>query len=194
MLANAFSLNMLPLGAAALVSIVEVSQTEVADLVRAGLPSCIGHQATADVLSTVLGVPVACRRDTVTIVEGSPLYVAQYVGDRLPEGATTLPNGARFVFLRVSIVTRAMEDAIDGADSVLRLDDPSYAARGATMDALKAATGIPERSIPDGLVDAAVTAIRGGATVWSVASGLIPQEGSAMAHRVSDAACRIVYR
>jgi hypothetical protein len=89
-LLNAFSLQMLgelPLG---------FTVSEVAEL-PAGLESAIGHADTA----RVLGVPMA--RINVTLNRGDVAYVAQLMGGRLPEGATTLPEGFSFKFMRVEV-------------------------------------------------------------------------------------------
>lgn len=62
-----------------------------------GLVSAIGHQDTAN----VLGVPM--NRVNVTLSKGDVAYIAQLQGGRLPEGATTLPSGFTFKFIKVSI-------------------------------------------------------------------------------------------
>lgn len=59
--------------------------------------SVIGH---AD-LAAVLKLPA--NRETVTLVPGDVLYVAQYKGDRLAEGATLLPPGATVEWLKVTV-------------------------------------------------------------------------------------------
>ena len=89
-IANAFSLSMV----------------EAADLPRVRFESCarpertiangrfvsaVGHADTA----ALLGVP--CNRVSVKLAQfGDWLYIAQYKGPRLPEGTTTLPEGASF--------------------------------------------------------------------------------------------------
>lgn len=97
-LVNAFSIQML--SGPATVRFDEIDTTEVpADVV-----SAIGHADTAAVLSDLLGFPVSMNRMNVTLDENTELYVAQLVGGRLPEGATTLPEGYRFRFYRVTMV------------------------------------------------------------------------------------------
>ena len=97
-LTNAFSIQMLQKGG--LVRFEEIDATEVpADVV-----SAVGHADTANVLSDLLGFPVSMNRAFVTLDENTELYVAQLVGGRLPEGATTLPEGFGFKFYRVTIV------------------------------------------------------------------------------------------
>lgn len=89
-LLNAFSLQMLkdfPCN----VTINEVN--ELPD----GLESVVGHQDTANVLG------VACNRVNVALEKGDTCYVAQLQGGRLPEGSTTLPDGFKFKFLKVTI-------------------------------------------------------------------------------------------
>ena len=87
---NAFSLQMLTSFNAS----VNVQKVEgfPADAV-----SVVGHQDTANVLG------VAFNRVSVKLNQGDVLYVAQVVGGRLPEGATTLPEGFRMEFLKVEV-------------------------------------------------------------------------------------------
>lgn len=90
-LLNSFSLQMLrefP---------CEVRFTEVEELPR-NLRSAIGHADTAE----VLGVPM--NRVNVTFQRGETAYVAQLQGGRLPEGATTLPEGFYFKYFKVEIL------------------------------------------------------------------------------------------
>ena len=70
-----------------------------ADFIR----SAVGHADTAAVLGDVLGVPVPCNRVTVTLRPGDSAIVGQYIGPRLPEGATALPEGATIKWLMVSV-------------------------------------------------------------------------------------------
>ena len=58
------------------------------------LASAIGHVDTAKLLSGILGFYLPPNRVNVNLQIGDHLLVAQYVGLRLPEGATTLPEGA----------------------------------------------------------------------------------------------------
>jgi len=59
--------------------------------------SIVGHED----LAKVLGVPF--NRQSVKLLPGDRLYVAQYYGERLPEGCTTLPLGAKIVWVCVQI-------------------------------------------------------------------------------------------
>lgn len=89
-LLNAFSLQMISEFPA------NVKFEEV-DTIPNGLVSAIGHQDTAN----VLGVPM--NRVNVSLSKGDVAYIAQLQGGRLPEGATTLPNGFTFKFIKVSV-------------------------------------------------------------------------------------------
>ena len=71
---------------------------------KADSTSVVGHPDTAAVLSSLLGKIVDFNRVSVKLESGSILYVAQLEGGRLPEGATTLPEGASFKFVRVTIL------------------------------------------------------------------------------------------
>ena len=105
-IANAFSLNMLDL---------EVGTTDLQicpaspDVIRqeieeeGGFTSVVGHADTATVFSSLLGLDVPTNRATFTLEEGVTLFVGQYKGPRLPEGATTLPEGAKVEWAMVTI-------------------------------------------------------------------------------------------
>ena len=99
-LANAFSLQMLDLSKAISVDIVPVTKEEVA---ASGFESVVGHQDTANVLATLLGVEVPMQRVSVRLESSDILYVAQVTGGRLPEGATALPEGVKLTFVKVSL-------------------------------------------------------------------------------------------
>ena len=97
---NAFSLDMI-VGDADII-VREISRTMAASL-AAHCPSAVGHADTAAVFSSVLGVTVPCNRATVAIKEGDLALVGQYSGPRLPEGATSLPEGAAIKWLVVGV-------------------------------------------------------------------------------------------
>ena len=93
-LGNAFSLQMLQNWTTAN---VEVKTSTLSEAVSFGVYSVIGHQDLAD----ILGVPM--NRENLTLNEEDTLYVAQYIGDRLPEGVTTLPKDATIKFFKIKI-------------------------------------------------------------------------------------------
>ena len=65
--------------------------------------SAIGHADTARIVSGLLGVELPANRISVKMTGMESLVVAQYSGSRLPEGATTLPEGAKVEFWEVSL-------------------------------------------------------------------------------------------
>jgi hypothetical protein len=97
-LSNAFSLNMIP-AAYAGISMIEVAPADI----PAAAESVVGHADTANILSGILSRTIQMNRATLALNYGDVLYVAQYSGPRLPEGATSLPEGAAFRFLRVEL-------------------------------------------------------------------------------------------
>ena len=107
---NAFSLNMV-VGDAD-VSVREVSRAMAASL-AANCPSAVGHADTAAVFSSVLGVEIPCNRATVALKEGDVALVGQYSGPRLPEGATSLPEGAAIKWLVVGVNAPALKGQDD---------------------------------------------------------------------------------
>jgi len=60
----------------------------------AEIVSAVGHADTAALFSVLLGRAVPQNRVSVKVASDVILLVGQYVGPRLPEGATTLPEGA----------------------------------------------------------------------------------------------------
>lgn len=104
-IANAFSLNMLPTPSST-VSVAPISLDGIRwYLERDGVESFVGHQDTAAILSDILGVEVPVNRGNLQLKRGERMIVAQYKGPRLPEGAKTLPEGAEFQFMSVTVST-----------------------------------------------------------------------------------------
>ena len=91
---NAFSLAML--NGNCNLSVEEISE-EVFDNVKDDCISCVGHEDTANILGVVF------NRASITLEKGDVLFVAQLQGGRLPEGATKLPDGFKFKFLKVRV-------------------------------------------------------------------------------------------
>lgn len=97
-ISNAFSLNM--------VDVQDFALVRVKPIEKANVPSCvesvIGHPDTARVVSAELGFEVPCNRANLKLESEDRLYVAQYLGPRLPEGATKLPEGAVIKFYEIT--------------------------------------------------------------------------------------------
>ncbi len=99
-LTNAFSLNMVAFPAT--INVEEVAQ-ECAAIIASTCTSAVGHADTAAVFSSVLGTNVPMNRVTLQLKAGEKILVGQYIGPRLPEGSTSLPEGAMIKWLMVSI-------------------------------------------------------------------------------------------
>ena len=97
-LGNAFSLQMILTPVT--VSIRDLTQAEFA-LVIPQCESVVGHPTTAALLSNIFGEEIKVNRISVQLDPGDTLYVAQYSGPRLEEGATSLPEGASFRWMVV---------------------------------------------------------------------------------------------
>jgi len=82
-LANAFSLSMLVPPAS--IRVTEVTVDDVKRVVAQGFVSAIGHDATAKIISTQLGVQVPVNRISIKLTSGDVLVVYQLL-TRLPEG------------------------------------------------------------------------------------------------------------
>ena len=109
-LLNAFSLNMLTDNAD--VHVRQVSLDTARNLAKV-CTSAVGHADTAAVFADVLGVPVPCNRVSVTLEDGDTALVGQYSGPRLPEGATTLPEGATIKWVVVGVFRPSLEGLVD---------------------------------------------------------------------------------
>ena len=98
-LGNAFSLQMVADNA--IICKVEVAPKEIPE----GAVSIIGHADTATVVGSIIGRDIPCNRASVMLSDEDVLYVAQVVGGRLPEGATTIPDGMEIKFYRITVRT-----------------------------------------------------------------------------------------
>ncbi len=99
-LSNAFSLQMVR-EFPALLQTMEVDFHEVPPYAI----SCIGHEDTAAVVASILKrSDNLYNRANISIGVGDRLFVAQIVGGRLPEGATTLPEGFQIKFYKVFVM------------------------------------------------------------------------------------------
>lgn len=100
---NAFSIQMVAALEEASVSFKKISVEQVKNLLAGGVESYIGHTETAQVVSAMLGMGIPCQRRFGTLVSGETAIVAQVIGGRLPEGATTLPEGMSIQFFQVTV-------------------------------------------------------------------------------------------
>ena len=105
--ANAVSLNMLPPDCTyGGIIFRRIPVDEARRLVREAreVVSAIGHADTARLVGQQLGVELPPDRRSVVLGNEYTL-VAQYIGPRLPEGATELPAGARIEFFAVRLAS-----------------------------------------------------------------------------------------
>lgn len=103
-LANSFSLQMLNLDELNVLETTPLSLQETKELLSSGFISAVGHQDTAAVLTTTLGIDVPMNRVNISLSTSDILIVAQLTGGRLPEGSTTLPEGFAFKFVKVKLI------------------------------------------------------------------------------------------
>lgn len=96
---NAFSLQMMDLTEAANLRVEPITPADVPE----DAESVVGHPDTARVLGNILGRPVPFNRANLHLTSGDILYVAQLTGGRLPEGATTLPEGFTLKWVKVTL-------------------------------------------------------------------------------------------
>jgi len=103
-LGNAFSLQMLSLEGEQVVKIKNLNKENFIEELKDGFISAIGHADTSQVLTDELGLEIETNRISINLKKGDVLLVTQLVGGRLPEGATTLPEGFAFKYLKVELV------------------------------------------------------------------------------------------
>ncbi len=103
-LVNAFSINMLDRKAHK-IEFTPITLDHAKKILNSSnCQSGIGHYDLANILSAILGLKVEVNRTTLKIEPNDTLMVAQYSGERLPEGATSLPAGAKVEFWVVQIL------------------------------------------------------------------------------------------
>lgn len=105
-LANAFSINMIPSALNHQVSVFfrPLSPKQAWEMLEEGFVPAIGHEDTANLVQADLGLPESpFARISVAAHPGDFIVVGQYVGPRLPEGATSLPEGASIRYFLVEI-------------------------------------------------------------------------------------------
>jgi hypothetical protein len=110
-LTNALSLNqynsVIDSGQRFLLNVEPISQEMAAEFLTVYDPnfvSAIGHSDTAVIVSSLLGIEVTANRIKIDLQPQDTMIVAQYLGPRLPEGCTELPEGSGIKFLRVQIL------------------------------------------------------------------------------------------
>lgn len=81
-LSNAFSINMVPQGT---FEVTNLSLSEARACLAEGFTSVVGHAATAEVFSRLLGLPITENRLSITLEPGDRL-ICGALGARLPEG------------------------------------------------------------------------------------------------------------
>jgi hypothetical protein len=111
-LSNAFSLQMQG------DFFAETSPIDIGDVSKEAI-SIVGHADVASVLSDLLGYKVPVNRVSVSLQPGDVLFVGQYCGPRLPEGATKLPQGAKISWYRVDLYQRQQSKLLSKAVGAL---------------------------------------------------------------------------
>lgn len=105
-LLNAFSIQMLA-DLRGTARFTPIGADEARSLAASGLRSAIGHNATAELLSEVLGTDVPVVRDRIKLETGDAALVAQLHMERLPEGVVPTVDDLRALdlsFVRVDVL------------------------------------------------------------------------------------------
>ena len=104
-LLNAFSVNMLDPSIDSInVKFRQITLSDVRVIIENyGIESCIGHADTANLLSNMLDTKIDTNRCTVSMAHDDHALLAQYRGERLTEGCTTLPENSTITFYLITI-------------------------------------------------------------------------------------------
>jgi hypothetical protein len=85
-----------------MLEIRQLSKAKAAELLKREFwISVVGHPDIAAIMSKDLGIEIPVNRETVTLGKNDYMLVGQYVGPRLPAGATELPPDARILYIVV---------------------------------------------------------------------------------------------
>lgn len=108
-LINALSLNMLNglftnAGDNIKIEIELCSLDQIKQTLENGFESAIGHADLGNILSEMIGLEIPVNRCSVALEKGDLGVVAQYIGPRLEEGTTSLPEGATIKFFELTVV------------------------------------------------------------------------------------------
>lgn len=117
---NAFSANMLDESKSSLVLFNPIPVEQAAIIAKSEeWESSLGHEDIVNVVNAQLGTSFKMNRRTDILETGDAILLAQYKGPRLPEGATTLPEGARIQYYMI-IVIGPSETPDDGINEQLK--------------------------------------------------------------------------
>ena len=101
-LSNAFSLSMLT--PPTTLTVVEASVEDVKNILTRSFTSAIGHEATAKIITTQLGVNVSVNRVSIRLNQGDTLIVYQLL-KRLEEGKILSEDEMRQLQAKWYVVT-----------------------------------------------------------------------------------------
>ena len=105
-LGNAFSLQMVS-SFPARINVEEMTYEDFEALIwsiRHNLViNAIGHTDTMNVVNSILDSDFKPNRININLTNNDCLIVFQLIGGRLPEGATELPEGFKYKFIRVTL-------------------------------------------------------------------------------------------
>lgn len=95
---NAFSIQMLPTVETGL-TFKPITLEQAMKMVKANIfISSVGHADTANVVSELLNADIPMNRIPIKLGDNDVVLIAQLMGGRLPEGATTIPDGMSIQF------------------------------------------------------------------------------------------------
>ena len=81
------------------IRVLRLSREEAQMVLRGEFKSIVGHHDTCNIIEKELGIKVEYNRASTKLDINDACVVAQYMGPRLPEGATTLPKDAHIQWM-----------------------------------------------------------------------------------------------
>lgn len=75
-----------------------ISWEEFDEALKGDFINCMGHDDVAHM------VGLEKNRISISLRDGDVIFIAQYIGPRLEEGTTVLPDGAKIVPIRYDII------------------------------------------------------------------------------------------
>lgn len=99
---------------------VEVSFIAWGEPIHFHAINSFGHKSTCDLIASRMDIYIRDNRISLCLDEGWTIFIPQYVGKRLEEGVTVLPNGAKLEPVKVVLGEDEEKIALRRENALLR--------------------------------------------------------------------------
>lgn len=103
-ISNNFSLNMLESLNVNILVYDKAKPSFVLDVINSKPISYISSKTLLSLINTDLETSFEVNSDSLSLKENDVLYVIQYIGPKLEDGETILPEEAKFKYIKIKIV------------------------------------------------------------------------------------------